>query len=204
MYSPPYIFFHNRTGFRWEDGVDPSLKNLSSLNDAPSELLPSLTINVSRPEALLIWLSANNAALITHLFIFVDAVVCDSPSPQSWCLLFDKLQREATNLQGLTVYWDAVGPLGKPKPWRIEDTMHVGLGKSVVFILGLAQLKVTESLELHGFYAKSWPTYLEEKIGLKPVEHISSQNWERALRDYQDSTERLNPWVDTQDGDLTL
>ena len=81
--------------------------------------------------------------------------------------------------------------------------MHIGLGRSVVFIRGLAQLKVKESVEIRGFYAKYWPRYLEEKIGLKPVEDISNRNWERALRDYQDNTEPLNPWVDTEDGSLT-
>lgn len=203
MYSPPYIFFHSRTGFRWEDRVDPILQKLKSLNDAPSDLLPSLTINVSQPGALMTWLSTNDAALITNLFIFVDPVVSVSPSPQQWCRLFDKLQQDATNLQGLTVYWDAEGPWGTRKPWTIEDIVHVGLGRSVVFIHGLAQLKVKESVEISSFYAKYWPRYLEEKIGLKPVKNISKGYWERALRDYQDYTERLNPWVDTEDGSLT-
>ena len=203
MYSPPYIFFHSRTGFRWEDGVDPILQKLKSLNDAPSDLLPSLTINVSQPGALMTWLSTNNAALITNLFIFVDPVVSNSPSPQQWCRLFDKLQQDATNLQRLTVYWDAEGPWGTRKPWSIEDIVHIGLGRSVVFIRGLAQLKVKESVEICGFYAKYWPRYLEEKIGLKPVKDIPSRYWELALRDYQDNTELLNPWVDTEDGSLT-
>ena len=203
MYSPPYIFFHSRTGFNWETGVDPILQKLKSLNDAPSDLLPSLTINVSQPGALMTWLSTNNAALITNLFIFVDPVVSDSPSPRQWCRLFDKLQQDATNLQGLTVYWDAEGPWGTRKPWKMEDIEHVGQGRSVVFIRGLAQLKVKESVEIGGFYAKYWPKYLEEKIGLKPVENTSKGYWERALRDYQEYTERLNPWVDTEDGSLT-
>lgn len=85
------------------------------------------------------------------------------------------------NLQGLTVYWDAEGPWGTRKLWSIEDMTHVGLGRSIVFICGLAQLKVTESLEIHGFYAKYWPRYLEEKIGLKPIENISKGYWEQAL-----------------------
>ena len=204
MYSPPYIFFHSRTSFRWEDGVDPILQKLKSLNDAPSDLLPSLTINVSHPGALMTWLITNNAALITNLFIFVDAVVSDSPTPQQWCRLFDKLQQDATNLQGLTVYWDAEGPWGTRKPWKIEDMIHAGLGRSVVFIRGLAQLKVKKSVEIGGFYAKHWPSYLEEKVGLKPVENNPSEgSRERALRDYQSNTGGLDPWVNTEDGDLT-
>ncbi|MCJ1471156.1 hypothetical protein MMC07_009804 [Pseudocyphellaria aurata] len=182
MYSPSYIFFHSCTGFNWNDGVDPILQKLQSLNDAPNDLLPSLTINVSQPGALMTWLRTNNAALITNLSIFVDPV------------------HDATNLQALTVYWDAEGPWGTPKPWSLGDiVMHLGLGRSVVFIRGLAQLKVKESVEMGGFYAKHWLKYLEEKVGLKPVEDISTGYWERALRDYQHYTERLNPWVDTED-----
>jgi hypothetical protein len=40
----------------------------------------------------------------------------------------------------------------------------------VVFIRGLAQLKVKKSVEIGGLYAKHWPRYLEEKMGLKPVD----------------------------------
>ncbi|MCJ1470031.1 hypothetical protein MMC07_008676 [Pseudocyphellaria aurata] len=200
MYSPPYIFFHSGTGFNWNDGVDPILQKLQSLNDAPRDLLPSLTINVSQPGALMTWLRTNNAALITNLSIYVDPVVSGSPSPQQWCRLFDQLQHDATNLQALTVYWDAEGPWGTPKPWSLGDIiMHPGLGRSVVFIRGLAQLKEKESVEMGGFYAKHWPKYLEEKVGLKPVEDISTGYRERALRDYQHYTERLNPWVETED-----
>ena len=198
------MFFHGRASFRWDDGVDPALQKFDSLNDAPSDLLPSLTINVSQPGALMNWLNTNSAALITNLFIFVDAVVSISPSPQEWCRLFEKLHQEATNLQGLTVYWDAEGPWGMPKPWEIVDILHPGLGRNVTFVRGLAQLKVTEPLKICGFYAKHWPRYLEEKMGLKVVEdNPKKESWEWALRDYQEYTERLNPWVDTRNEILT-
>ena len=202
MYAPPYIFFHGRKGFRWEDGVDPALKKLDSLNDAPSDLLPSLTINVSQPNALLHWLNTNNGSLITDLFIFVDGVVSGSPSPREWCLLFDKLRLEATNLRTVRVFWDADGPWGMPKPWIIKDAEHVGLGRSVVFVRGLAQLKVKESLKISGLYAKDWPQYLEEKMGLKPIEDTPSDYEKQRLLDYQSYKRRLNPWVDTEDDSL--
>jgi hypothetical protein len=141
MYSPPYIFFHSPVGCRWADGTDPALQKLHTINDAPNDLLPSLTINVSKPDALMTWLGTNNAARISNLSIFLDATSL-SPSPQQWCRLFDKLQREATDIQHLSVYWDAEGPWGTRPPWNIEDPLHFGLGKSVVFIRGLAQLKV--------------------------------------------------------------
>jgi exonuclease 3'-5' domain-containing protein 1 len=110
-------------------------------------------------------------------------------------------QREARNIQHLSVYWDAQGPWGTP-PWNIEDPLHlplhIGLGKDVVIVRGLAQLEVKESVEIGGFYAKHWPRYLQEKMGLEPVnkQNIPGSFWERSLRDYQDGTEGLNPWVD--------
>lgn len=189
MYSPPYIFFHSRKGYWWKQGTDPSLQKLPTLNNAPHDLLPSLAINVSQPDTLMTWLEINNAALISDLTIFLNATY-DAPSPQRWCVLFDKLRREATNIQNLSVYWDAEGPI------------HIGLGKSVVFVRGLALLKVKRSVDIGGFYAKHWPRYLEENMGLKPVnkDNVPGSPWEALLRNYQRGTERLNPWIDSKDG----
>jgi len=189
MYSPPYIFFHGQKGYYWKEGTNPALQKLSTLNDTPDDLLQYLAINVSQPDALMVRLETNNAALITDLTVFVDATDV-APSPQRWCLLFDKLQREATNIQKLSVYWDAEGPI------------HIGLGKSVVFIRGLAQLKVERSLKISGFYAMHWPRYLEEKMALKPVDKniFPGSPWLNMLKKYQRGTESRNPWVNTEDG----
>ncbi|KAK7189927.1 hypothetical protein PSPO01_04317 [Paraphaeosphaeria sporulosa] len=189
MYSPPYIFFHRQKGYYWKEGTDPTLQNLSTLNDAPDDLLQSVAINVSQPDALMTWLKTNNAAVISDLTVFVDATDA-APSPQRWCVLFDQLQREATNIQNLSVYWDSEGPI------------HTGLGKSVVFIRGLAQLKVKRSLEIGGFYAMLWPRYLEEKMALKPVDKniFPGSPWVGMLKKYQRGTESQNPWVNTEDG----
>jgi hypothetical protein len=189
MYSAPYIFFHSQKGYSWREGTNPALQKLSTLNDAPDDLLRSVTINVSQPEALITWLETNNAAVISDLTVFVAADT-EAPTPQRWCLLFDKLQREATNIQNLSVYWDAEGPI------------HIGLGKSVVFICGLAQLKVERSLEIGGFYAMHWPKYLEKKMALKPVDKniFPGSPWVGMLKEYQRGTESRNPWVTTEDG----
>jgi len=205
MYSPPYFYFHSRVGHRWQTGTDPALLSLHTLNDAPKDLLPSLTINVSQPEALITWLETNNAALISNLSIFLHAT--SSPSrPPIWSRLFDKLQREATNIQHLSIYWDAEGPWGTRPPWNIEDALHFGLGRSVVFLHGLVQLKVKKGVEIGGFYAKHWPKYLEEKMGLKPVnkQNLPGSFWEWSLRDYQRGTERFDPWTITKDGSFTF
>ncbi|KAI9692819.1 MAG: hypothetical protein M1822_004813 [Bathelium mastoideum] len=200
MYSPPYIFFHHPKGYSWDEGTDPALHKLRTLNDAPDGLIPSLTINVSQPDALMTWLRKNNAALISDLFVFVDAA-SPAASAQRWYLLFDKLRRKAMNIQNLSVYWDADGPWGRPTPWRLEDVGHSGLGKSVVFVRGLALLKVKKSVNITGWYAKLWPGYLKEKLGLEPVDkqNVPGSYRRRELKDYQRGTQRLNPWTDTKD-----
>jgi hypothetical protein len=193
MYDPPYIFFHQREGYSWSKGTDPALHKLSTLDVASHDLLPSLTINVSQCDALLVWLETNNASLITNLKIFLDATDF-GPRPQRWCILFDKLQHEATNIQNLSVYWDAEGPI------------HIGLGRSVVFVRGLALLKVKGLVDIGGFYAKPWPRYLEEKMKIKPVDNdaVPGSQWERSLRNYQRGTGHLNPWINTEDGEYDI
>lgn len=68
----------------------------------------------------------------------------------------------------------------------------------MVFLRGLVQLKVKEGVEIGGYYAKHWPRYIE-KMGLKPVnkQNVPESTWECMLGDYQDGTERFNPWADT-------
>jgi hypothetical protein len=87
----------------------------------------------------------------------------------------------------------------------MDDPLHFGLGRSVVFIRGLAQLKVKKSVEIGGFYARHSPRYLEEKMGLKPVDkqNIPGSSWVWSLRDYQNGTERFNPWINTKDESFT-
>ena len=174
----PYMLFHSQKGYSWKRGTEP----------APDDLLQSVAINVSQPDALMTWLETNNASLISDLNVHVDATDA-APSPQRWCLLFDKLQREATNIQNLEVFWDAEGT-------------HMGLGKSVVFVRGLAQLKVEKSLEIAGHYAMHWPGYLEEEMGLKPVakDIFPGSDWVKMLRNYQRGTESRDPRVITEDG----
>ena len=74
----------------------------------------------------------------------------------------------------------------------------------MVFVRGLANLKVKESVELKGFYAKNWPRYLERRMRVKLIEEFDEGYGEQALRDYQEGTEELNPRVQMEDEDLTM
>ena len=156
MVSAPYIFFHTDR-HRWHDDTDPILVNCKTINEEIAQpLLTSLSVNVSRPDTLLSWLGNNDAAYISYLLVFVDAY-CFAPPATRWSKLFEKLGREATNLQHLVVYWDQEGPI------------HTGLGTDLCFVRALTQLKVKRSITLEGFYAKPWPECLERKMGLKSV-----------------------------------
>jgi hypothetical protein len=184
MYSPPYIFFHGYgpQGFRWADNTNPALHQLSTLDNAPHDLLSSLSVNVSKPDTLLAWLDTNNAALISDLTIFVEPV---DTRPQLWCALFRKLQNEAMGVENLDIYWDA--------EWGGGLLSWFGLGRSVEFVREVAKLKVRNSVVIRGFYGRNWPDYLEQNMGLRPVEDFSSNEMKRSLRIYQKGTEHLNP-----------
>jgi hypothetical protein len=179
----PYIFFHRASGYRWEEGTDPILLNCRSINEeAVQHLLSSLSINVSQPDALLAWLEINDASYITSLHVHLDAYY-KAPSATRWSRLFEKLGREATNLQHLSVYWDH------------EGYIHRGLGMDISFVQALVQLKVAKTISIRGFYAQRWPEYIEEKMGLKPFddENIPGTAWSRMLKSYQKGTEGIRP-----------
>lgn len=75
-----------------------------------------------------------------------------------------------------------------------EDMWHVYkyvTGKDLDFIRALAKVKVKESVEIGGFYAKHWPRYLEEKMG------ADTERFEVRLRKsfevYEEETKDLYP-----------
>ena len=67
----------------------------------------------------------------------------------------------------------------------------------------LALLKVKRSVVLRVFHAKQWLAYLEETIGLKPVnwDTRAKQLSRQLLRDYQRGAEHLDSWIDAETED---
>jgi hypothetical protein len=100
-------------------------------------------------------------------------------SAPEWCKLLNKLADEATSLEYVYVFLDCY-----------EEGSHFGAGRDANFVKALGKLKVSGKMELVGLFAKGWPEYLEEKIGM-PVwsKENESKNDLRRLRDYQKSTE---------------
>lgn len=88
------------------------------MDEAAQPFLKSLTVVVSQPDNLLRWLDENSAAYITDLEVLVDAADIAPPAAR-WDKLFERLGREATNLQALNVYWDHY------------NFFHSGLGENI-------------------------------------------------------------------------
>jgi len=95
-----------------------------------------------------------------------------------WCQVLNKLADEATSLASVYVYFDAEG-------W-----MHAGAGKDLNFVRALGRMKVSKSMKIEGNFAKRWPQYLEEKLGMPVWDPQEQREWERL---YQRGTEKLIP-----------
>lgn len=95
----------------------------------------------------------------------------------------NRLAAEATDLERVYVYLDAEVSMG-----------HHGAGKDLNFVRALGRMKVSEKMEITGYFAVEWPRYLERKLG-KPVwnEESKSQDELRWLKEYQQGTQNLIP-----------
>jgi len=98
----------------------------------------------------------------------------------TWCQVLNKLADEATSLESVYVYFNDAG-------W-----MHPGAGKDLNFVRALGRMKVSRSMEIRGLFAKHWPQYLEEKLGM-PVWDPQDHEQDEWLRKYQRGTEKLIP-----------
>ncbi|KAH8802512.1 hypothetical protein F5884DRAFT_802227 [Xylogone sp. PMI_703] len=98
-------------------------------------------------------------------------------SGPEWRKLLNKLADEATNLEYVYVFLD-------------EEGHHSGAGRDVGFVKALGRLKVSRKMELVGMFAKGWPEYLEEKIGMPVWSMENESEYDlRRLMNYQRSTE---------------
>lgn len=119
-----------------------------------------------------------------------------------WVGLLDTLIEEAKDLRNLKVVFDA----------RYFDTeTHArGLGADVPFVRTLTRIKQVGTLErltIGGFYAKHWPSYLQQEMGTdvkvtaeaglfstSAGEEDTLHNFQVSLlKEYQESTESLMP-----------
>jgi hypothetical protein len=117
-----------------------------------------------------------------HLGPYPD--LCDRPpTGLKWCELFDRLASEATGLRDIYIYWDAEPMFG-----------HFGGGFDVDVVRALARIKSLHKLEIDGYFAKEWPAYLEEKVGIKVWERQGQSELHlKVLKEFQRNLKDLSP-----------
>jgi hypothetical protein len=150
---------------------------------------------IDDPSWALSWLnqiSRDNIKHLAKLRIFVSAVynlgpypdICDRPpTGLKWCELFDKLAGEAIGLRDIYINWDA-----EPSLW------HFGEGFDVDVVRALARINGLHKLEIAGYFAKEWPAYLEEKVGMKVWERQGqTEFYLKHLEKFQRDIKDLSP-----------
>ena len=162
-------------------------------NEAVSILYTRNALLISQPKQNLEWLDQIgpvNANRLRRLRIFVEAVWRSARSPWTdspgddavWYKLLDQLAPKTTGLQYLYVHWHSEPSCG-----------YYGAGRDLRFIRGLAKLQGLQAMVINGSYAKHWPRYLIEKMGVQLQEKDPGSPYmrEEALRKYQRGTESL-------------
>ncbi|KAF2715247.1 hypothetical protein K504DRAFT_457417 [Pleomassaria siparia CBS 279.74] len=94
-----------------------------------------------------------NFRLIKTLHIWVPS----SAKLYPWLQVIYTLAVEASGLRCIELGWGA----------DIEGTWERGLGDNVDFVRALGRIQGLEKLVIEGYYAKNWPAYLEEKMGVR-------------------------------------
>lgn len=153
------------------------------------------TFTIDDPSWALTWLdriSRDNVKHLAKLRILFSGVynfgrhpdICGRPpTGLKWCELFDKLASEAMGLRDVYIYWDA-----EPCIW------HFGGGYDVDVVRALARINGLHKLEIDGFFAKEWPAYLEEKVGMKVWEVQGRKaSYLEELKKFQQGIKDLSP-----------
>jgi hypothetical protein len=87
----------------------------------------------------------------------------------SWLDLLHVLAEEAGGLRYIKLTYDAIPPQKR------------GLGDNLDFVRAFGKIQGLETLVLEGFYAKNWPAYLEERMGVR-VQTIHQRPDEHEMR----------------------
>ena len=145
-------------------------------------------IVVDEPEPIIRWFALIGRMKVRHLRrirIFVGAVECfgNTSSQRSarvghlWYKLLDELARDAAGLRHIYIYW--------------SFKCSGAAGKDLQFVRRLGKLQRLQSMDLDGYYAKQWPSYLARKLGIEVQEEQPSLP--TLKKKYQRGTENLLP-----------
>ncbi len=101
-----------------------------------------------------------NLKLVKSLHIMVDW----RTNLSTWLNLLDKLAQEANGLRCIWLIWGAYYEYGELPQ---IGTRERGFGGNLDFVCALGKIRGLEKLTISGYYAKSWPKYLDEVLGIQ-------------------------------------
>ena len=81
-----------------------------------------------------------------------------------WVNLFTVLAKEASGLRAIGLTWEKCDYCDRQ---YMRGAPERGLGDNVQFVRALAQIQGLQRLTIEGYYAKRWPAYLEESMGVQ-------------------------------------
>jgi hypothetical protein len=90
-----------------------------------------------------------------------------------WLRLLSLLAEEASGLRGIELAWAMC----------LERADRRGLGDNVNFVRALGKIQGLKTLAIKGYYAKHWPTYLEERMGVRVQARRGNYLEERDFRE---------------------
>ena len=123
-----------------------------------------------------------------------------------WLRVLHTLAKHASGLRSIELAWGADCEFPRV---LVRGAEQRGLGDNLEFVRALGQIKGLEKLAIRGYYAKRWPAYLEQEVGVKVqaqlgrytgvrngdddfLRELDKENLEY-FRKYQQGTEDLIP-----------
>lgn len=144
-----------------EPGILQTCKQI--YHEANSILYSQNVFAISEPEQmfrLIEQIGLVNLKLVKTLHIWVPWMAELFP----WLQLLYILAEEASGLRCIELGWGANCEF----PWQLRrGARERGLGDNLDFVRALGKIRELEKLVIEGYYAKRWPAYLEERMGVR-------------------------------------
>jgi hypothetical protein len=144
-----------------EPGILQTCKQI--YHEANSILYSQNIFHISEPEQmfrLIEQIGLMNVKFVKSLYVWVPWNAELSP----WLSLLYILAEEVNGLRYIELGWG----VNCEFPWELERGVEErGLGDSLHFVRALGKIQGLEKLVIEGYYAKHWPAYLEERMGVR-------------------------------------
>jgi len=162
-------------------------------NEASPILYSKNTFYVDNPKTTIMFLHQIGSVNTMRLRTLDIWVTWGSPGP--WIELFAMLSQRATGLRNVIITWGG--------SWKSAPEQIRGLGDNLEFVRALSKIRGLEKLEMSGYYAKAWPAFLEESMGVRVIAKTGhyfefgegpkdeSSEEEKVAREYNEKEVRL-------------